>query len=164
MKKGINRNQLRGGVVLSYISKIIKVVIGLLYTPVMIGLLGQSEYGLYNIAASLVAYLGLLNFGFGSSYVRFFSQYKVNGEEKKIENLNAMSLIIFSLMGAIAVIAGIILSYNVDIFFGASLSSNEINTAQTLMRVLVINLAVSFPNIVLITICKQMNGSSLPIS
>ena len=83
--------------VLSYISKIIKVVIGLLYTPVMIGLLGQSEYGLYNIAASLVAYLGLLNL-IGSSYVRFFSQYKVNGEEKKIENLNAMSLIIFSLM------------------------------------------------------------------
>ena len=69
-------NQLKFGVVLSYISRIVAVIVGLLYTPIMIRLLGQSEFGLYNIAASVIAYLGVLNLGFGSAYMRFYSRYK----------------------------------------------------------------------------------------
>ncbi|HIZ71364.1 MAG TPA: oligosaccharide flippase family protein, partial [Candidatus Atopostipes pullistercoris] len=68
-------NQLKVGVILSYISRIITVVVGLIYTPIMIRLLGQNEYGLYNIAASTISYLGILNFGFGSAYMRFYSRY-----------------------------------------------------------------------------------------
>lgn len=49
-------NQLKISVVLSYISRIVTVLVGLLYTPIMIRLLGQSEYGLYNIAASVISY------------------------------------------------------------------------------------------------------------
>ncbi len=39
--------------------------ISILYTPVMLRLLGQSEYGLYQFAFKVVGYLGILNFGFG---------------------------------------------------------------------------------------------------
>lgn len=133
---------------LSYISRIIQVVIGLTYMPLMIRLLGQSEFGLYNIAASLVAYLGILNFGFGSSYVRFFSRYKASKEDDKIETLNGMFLILFSVLGLLAVVAGVILAFNVDIVFGPSLDASELQRMRILMLILVINLAVSFPNIV----------------
>ena len=37
-------NQKKAGVVLSYISEAIKILSALLYTPVMLRLLGQSEY------------------------------------------------------------------------------------------------------------------------
>ena len=50
----------------------------LVYTPVMINLLGQSEYGLYTLVASVVSYLSLLTLGFGASYIRFYSRYKSN--------------------------------------------------------------------------------------
>lgn len=116
-------NQLKGGVVLSYISRIIQVVIGLTYMPLMIRLLGQSEFGLYNIATSLVAYLGILNFGFGSSYVRFFSRYKASKEDDKIETLNGMFLVLFFILGLLAIVAGVILAFNVDIVFGPKVVS-----------------------------------------
>ncbi|MGB4370021.1 MAG: hypothetical protein WBI74_12380, partial [Caldicoprobacterales bacterium] len=59
-------NQLKSGVVLSYVSMILGFIIQIVYTPIMLRLLGQTEYGLYNLVASVVSYLGLLSFGFGS--------------------------------------------------------------------------------------------------
>ena len=102
----ININQLKAGAILSYISMGLGYVVSIIYTPIMLRLLGQSEYGLYNLVASVVAYLGVLNFGFGSAYMRYYSRYKVKDDKEKIATLNGMFLIIFSVIGFIAVVAG----------------------------------------------------------
>lgn len=143
-----NVSQLKIGVILSYIARIIQIVVGLLYTPIMIRLLGQSEYGLYNIAASTIAYLGILNFGFGSAYMRFYSRYKVKDDTEKIAILNGMFLVIFSILGIIVVVTGVILALNIGVIFGPSLSAQELTVARILILILVVNLAVSFPVIV----------------
>lgn len=141
-------NQLKAGSLLSYISMILGYIISLVYTPLMLRLLGQSEYGLYNLVMSVVSYLGLLNFGLGSAYVRFYLRYKVNEQKKEIEKLNGMFLILYSVIGVIAVIAGLILANNVELVFGNELSVQELETARVLMFILSVNLAITFPNIV----------------
>lgn len=141
-------NQLKAGAALSYISMGIGYLVSLVYTPIMLRLLGQSEYGLYNLVASVVAYLGVLNFGFGSAYIRYYSRYKVKEDREKIATLNGMFLIIFTLIGIVAVIAGTILAFNAEFVFGTELSNIELSRAKILLLILVINLAISFPNIV----------------
>lgn len=113
-------NQLKAGVILSYSSMILGYIIAIIYTPIMLRLLGQSEYGLYNLVSSVVSYLGLLSFGFGSAYVRFYSRYKVEDSEQEIAKLNGMFLIIFSIIGAIALLAGLVLVTNTERIFGAN--------------------------------------------
>lgn len=137
--------QLKGGVILTYITIGVQLLIGLIYTPVMIRLLGQSEYGLYNLASSVISYLGLLSFGFGSAYIRFFSINKKNNDEDGIAKLNGMFLIIFSVIAVLALLGGGILTYFADIVFGEKVTGNEISTARILMVMLTINLAISFP-------------------
>lgn len=141
-------NELRIGVVLSYISKFIQIIIGLLYTPLMIRILGQSEYGLYNIAASIIAYLGVLNFGFGSAYMRFYSKFKASDDKSGVETLNGMFLIIFSILGLVAIIAGIVVALNVNLIFDKSLTPSELVLTKRLVLILVVNLGVSFPVVV----------------
>ena len=97
-------------------------LISMAYTPLMLRLLGKSEYGLYNLVASIVAYLGILNFGFGSAYMRYYSRYKVQDDREKIATLNGMFLIIFSVLGFVAVLAGSVLAFNSDIIFGSKLT------------------------------------------
>lgn len=123
-------------------------LVSIFYTPIMLRLLGQSEYGLYNLVASVVAYLGVLNFGFGSAYMRYYSRYKVKEDREKIATLNGMFLIIFSVIGLIAIAAGTILAFNTEVIFGTELTSEELSRAKILMLILVVNLAISFPNIV----------------
>ena len=138
-------NQLKAGVILSYSSMILGYIIAIVYTPIMLRLLGQSEYGLYNLVSSVVSYLGLLSFGFGSAYVRFYSRYKVEDSEREIAKLNGMFLIIFSVIGVIAVFAGSVLVANTERIFGAKLLPEEMKTAKTLMVIMVFNIALSFP-------------------
>ena len=99
-------NQLKAGVILSYGYTFIQTIILLFYTPIMIRMLGKSEYGLYSLVYSTVSYLAVLNVGFGSAFVRYYSRYKALGKEEKIENLNGMFLIIFCILGLIALICG----------------------------------------------------------
>ena len=69
-------NQVRAGAVLSYVSIILSTVISFVYTPIMIGRLGDSEYGVYQFVLPIISYLSLLSFGLGSAYVRYYSRFK----------------------------------------------------------------------------------------
>ncbi len=144
-------NQLKGGAILTYISMGIGFIVSLVYTPIMIRLLGQSEYGLYNLSASIIAYLGILNFGFGSAYIRFYSRYKVDYNKEGIAKLNGMFLIIFSVIAVIALFAGFTLAFFSETVFGSELTVQQISTGRILLIILTINMAIKFPNIVFIS-------------
>lgn len=147
-------NQLKAGTLLTYLTMGIGFLISLIYTPIMIRLLGQSEYGLYNLAASVIAYLGVLNFGFGSAYIRYYYRFKANNDQEAIAKLNGMFLVIFSLIAVIALVGGFILAYFSNSIFGDQLTRNEMDTAKILLIILTINLAIKFPNIVFVSFIR----------
>lgn len=138
-------NQLKVGVILSYISMVISSIIALCYTPIMLRILGQSEYGLYQLAVTTVSYLGLLKFGIGTAYIRYYMKYKVNNDENAIAKLNGMYLVVYSVMGIIAFITGAVLVMNIDVIFESSLQTGEIDVVKKLMLPLVFYIAISFP-------------------
>ena len=135
------KNQLKAGVVLSYISTAISIVIQLIYMPVMIRLLGKSEYGLYSLVSSVVSYLSLFSLGFTGAYLRFFARFYKNRE--KLASLNGMFLTLFSILAAVATICGIVLSFFPEQIFGSKLLDSELSKARILMLILVINIAIN---------------------
>ena len=54
-------NQLRVGAILNYLIIGLNTLVGLLYTPYMLRMMGQSEYGLYSLVASVISYLTILD-------------------------------------------------------------------------------------------------------
>ena len=76
MSEGKN---LRAGVVLSYITMAAGIIVSLTYTPFMLRMLGQQQYGLFNMGQAAVSYLGLAEFGFGNAVVRYVSKYRAEG-------------------------------------------------------------------------------------
>ena len=135
------KNQLKAGVILSYISTAVSIVIQLVYMPVMIRLLGQSEYGLYSLVSGIVSYLSLFSLGFSGAYKRFFA--KSYGDKEKTASLNGMFLILFSVLAVMATICGIVLSFFPKQIFGDKLTVSELSKAKILMLILVINIAIS---------------------
>lgn len=139
-------NQRKLGVILSYAAQFIQILSGLIYTPIMLRLLGKSEYGLYQLVYSVISYLSLLSLGFSSSYVRFYSKYKVKNDNDSIDKLNGMFLIIFSIITVICIICGTIMTINTQSIFGEGLTIAELKTAQILMGIMTFNLALTFPS------------------
>ena len=145
-------NQRKAGVLLTYISEIIKILSALIYTPIMLRLLGQSEFGLYQLVYSTVAYLSILSLGFSASYVRYYSKFKAKNETEEISRLNGMYMVIFLVVAGIATVCGLAMILNIRACFGTGLTEEEYNTAKILMAFMVLNLAITFPNSVFTSI------------
>lgn len=137
--------QIKIGSVLSYLQMFLGIIIGIAYTPVMIRLLGQSEYGLYNTVSSTISMLSILSLGFNSSYIRYYAKYKREDNEEAIYKLNGLFLIVFLIIGAIALACGLFLNENLQLVFKNGLTETEYGIAKILMLLLTINLTVSFP-------------------
>lgn len=130
----------------------LNIIIGFLYTPVMIRCLGQSEYGLYNTVASTISILSLLSLGFNAGYVRYYANYRREDDQEAIAKLNGLFAIIFSVIGLVALICGLFMSFHLEWIFGNGFLSDELDIAKILMVLLSINMAESFPASVFTTI------------
>ncbi len=136
---------LKSGFILSYIAIFIQSLISIVYTPVMLRLLGQSDYGLLQLAISTIANLGILSFGFGSSYLRFYSRYRTERNDRAVAVLNGMFAVIFLGAAVLSLIAGGIITINTGIIFSKSMTVQEISSLKILLGIMTVNLALSFP-------------------
>ena len=107
-------NQVKAGAIISYLQMALGVIVGLLYTPFMIRYLGKSEYGLYNTVSSVISMLAIMSLGFNAGYVRYYARYKKEENYDKIYKLNGLFLIIFTVIGAVALFCGIVISNNLN--------------------------------------------------
>jgi len=138
-------NQVKAGAALNYVIIGLNIITGLLYTPYMLRCLGQNEYGLYSLVASVIAYLTLLDFGFGSAIVRYTAKIRATGTKQDEWRLYGMFLTAYTVMGLLVTIAGIVLYSNVDAMFDRSMTPAEVSQAKVMMGLMVFNLAVTFP-------------------
>lgn len=138
-------NQLKAGVILTYAGMGISNLISLVYTPLMLNILGQKEYGLYQMVFSVVSYLGLLSFGFHNAYLRFYSRCRKNGDRRELARLNGMFLLVFLAMSGIAFVGGIGLTKNSAVLFSGKTEESELALAGTLMKLMIFNMMLTFP-------------------
>ncbi len=122
-----------------------RITISIFFTPILLNKIGQSEFGLYQLVISIVAYLSLLSLGLSSSYVRFYSKFKANDDDIAIAKFNGMFFIIYVVIGIATLLTGAVLVENVHHIFHENLLPSEVQLAKILMIILVINLALSFP-------------------
>lgn len=141
----MQHNQLRSGVMLSYLNLAISFVIPFVYTPLMLRMLGQAEYGLYALSHSVIGYLSLLSFGFGSTIVRYLSKYRAEGDRKAEEECFGFFLLLYGILGLLVMLGGVILSANAEDVFAKGLSGAEIGKLKLLALIMAFNTALSFP-------------------
>jgi O-antigen/teichoic acid export membrane protein len=85
--------------------RIFTLAVGFLLTPYIIGKIGNSEYGIWILIGAFVAYLGLLDFGFGTSFVKYIAEYDTKGDREGVNAILSTGLIVYVIFGAV-IIAG----------------------------------------------------------
>lgn len=138
-------NQRKVGAILSYFIIGLNLIVGIIYTPFLIRMLGQSQYGLYSIIYNVISYLTVMDMGFGNAIIIYTSRYINQGDKEKQDKLHGMFFVIYCIIGSIASIIGIILYFNVQKLFGTAMTATEISDAKIMMLILTFNLAITFP-------------------
>lgn len=144
MERNVKQNQLKAGAVISYINLLIGNIIPFIYTPIMLRMLGQAEYGLYGIAQSIMGYIGLLNFGIGGTIVRYLSKYRAEGSQEQESRVAGLFIKIYSVICVLILIAGFAFAANVEVY-SRSLLTGEVETLRILVILMTLNTAVFLP-------------------
>ena len=136
--------QRKVGAVLSYVSIIVSTLVQLVYTPFLIRMLGQSEYGLYSLVYSIIGYLTVLDLGFGNAIVVYTAKYRAQKKYDEEKKLHGMFFVIFCIIGVIAGILGLVLYFNVENIFASTMTIKELSKAKIMMLILSLNLFITF--------------------
>lgn len=139
-----SKNERKTGAVLSYISIILSTLVQLLYTPLLTRMLGQSEYGLYSLVASIIGYLTVLDLGFGNAIIVYTAKYRAKGEYEQEKKMQGLFKIIFYIIGVIVALIGVVLYFNVNNMFGSTMNDLELQKMKIMMLILCFNLVVTF--------------------
>lgn len=138
-------SQLKIGALLSYVVLALQNLVGLLYTPFMLRMMGKSEYGLYSIAASIVAYLTVLDLGFGNAIVRYTAKFRAEGKVEEQHQMFGMFFLIYCAIGLVALVAGGVLYLNAENIFDSAMTATEMSRTKIILVLMVANLAITFP-------------------
>ena len=138
-------NQLKAGAVLSYVAIGLNNIVGLLYTPYMLRMLGQNEYGLYSLVASVVAYLTVLDLGFANAIVRYTAKFRAENKIQEQYEMFGMFFILYCGIGLIAFLIGLGLYFNVDVLFDTTMNAEDLYKIRVMMLLMVFNIAFTFP-------------------
>ena len=138
-------NQLKAGAILSYVSIGLNNLVGLLYMPFMLRMMGQNEYGLYSLVASVITYLTVLDLGFGNAIVRYTAKFRAEGKINEQYDMFGMFLILYSIVGVITLLIGTGFYFNVDVLFDRAMTLEDLSKVRTMMLLMTVNLAFTFP-------------------
>ena len=134
--------QFMRNMVTSWASMIISLAITFFFTPYLIDMLGKERYGIWSLAFSIVAYLGLADLGMKQSVVRYISKYYALKDWKQLNQVYSTSMKIYFY------IALIILAVTGAIVFGVlpsfKISPEYLRITQIAFIVLGIDQAVTY--------------------
>ena len=77
--------QIKIGALVSYFTIGFNMITGLIYTPWMISQIGQSNYGLFTLATSVIN-MFIVDFGMSAAVTRFLSKYNASKDQNAINN------------------------------------------------------------------------------
>lgn len=139
-----NGSQLKIGIILNYINLIIGNLIPIFYTPIMLSLLGQNEYGLYKLASSVTSYLSLISMGLGSAVSRYLIKASTEDGKEAEERVLGLFVTIFRIIAIAALFVGTMLTRSLHLWYAESLSPDELARMKVIVFVLVCNMSISF--------------------
>lgn len=85
------------------------ILVALILTPYAIHHIGMERYGIWAIVGVLTGYFGLLDFGIGTSFVKYISEYYTKKDYKSLNQVVNTGVVFYSLFGGAIIILGFLL-------------------------------------------------------
>ena len=148
-EKAAGSKRRRIGIVLSYAYTISQVIVNLLYVPILLRGIGASEYGLYQIIGSVMAYILLMNSTFSGGVTRFYCKYFAEGDLRMMETTLAISRRIYNYAGIVSVGVGAVAIAIIRIVYSDVLSDFQMIESAAMLVILIANLIVTMHNTIL---------------
>lgn len=135
--------QIKLGAIVSYLAIAFNMIAGVIYTPWMISKIGQSHYGLYTLATSLIT-MFVMDFGMGAAVSRFVSRYNAEGNQKAVNDFLGVVYKLYLSIDAVIFTVLVVVYCLTDRIY-QNLSPTELETFKVLYLIVGLFSVISFP-------------------
>ena len=80
-------------------------------SPFVVRHLGNTAYGVWTLLASLIGYLGLLDFGVRGTITRYIAHHYAAGKTNECSSIISAGLILFGILGIVAIVVALFFAY-----------------------------------------------------
>lgn len=120
-----------------------QIITSLLFTPYLIRSLGQSEYGVYSLVASITGYFSLLDLGVGNAIIKYMAKFRVQNDKSSQRKFLGLTLIYYFFVFLIIITIGLFLGNYLSVIFNKGLNAAELVKARIMFFLTIANIAVT---------------------
>lgn len=142
----------RVGVIISYAYTVVQIVVQLIYVPILLSCIGQSEYGIYQLIGSVMAYIVSINSVLAAGVGRYYCMYMAEGDGLKMENTLAIAKRIYLVMSVATMAVMGILAIVFRNVYAASFTGPQLDECCIMLLILGVNCIVTMNNTINISI------------
>lgn len=145
-------NERKKGAVLSYIQVVLSVIVSIVYVPVLLKYLGQSEYGLYQIVGSFFTYISVFESCMSTGVLRNYCNALGKKNSEDASETLSMAKVIYKIMAVLMLFIGLIVLLVFRIFYASSFSESELNESSMILILLFGNMVATLLGSVYLTV------------
>jgi len=148
--------QLMTGTLTKYGALFVSIGIGTFLMPFTLRHLGQEQYGLWMLVASITYYFQLLDLGYGNGLVRQVAAADARGTPDDVNRILSTFFVVYSALGGLAGVAGVVLIVWLIPHF-PNLTPAQVYDARLILALMAVRIAIGFPMSVLgaVTVARQ---------
>ncbi len=158
-KNAAIRRQVALSTASNYGGRVVTLAVWFVLTPIIYSHLGSTNYGLWALVASFVAYGNLADLGIASAIVKYVAEYRAHGDSETASELVATALWLYSGLAVAVVVVGVILAPLVPHVI--DVSARERSTASWLVVITAVGVAVQLPSNCAISVLRGLNRFDL---
>lgn len=140
------------GAILSYIQVVLSVAVSVIYVPVLLHYLGQSEYGLYQIVGSFFSYVTVFESCMSTGVLRNYCNALGSQDKEAADVTLSMAKVIYRVMAALMAVAGVIVLFAFRSFYASSFTASELKESSAILLLFFANMMVTLLGSVYLTI------------
>lgn len=126
-----------------YVTLTIESLLGLVMLPVNTWYLGASDYGLWMLAASIVAYFPVLDLGYSGAMERFVAHYRARRDAGAISEIASTLVFVFTAIGIVALALAMAVAWHVGTLF--NLGPEQARPGAIVLQLVALQFAVGLP-------------------
>jgi O-antigen/teichoic acid export membrane protein len=134
--------------------KLLFLISGFLLTPFILRHLGATQFGLWALVGSVVAYGTLLDFGIGTAVVKYVAEFNVYGEWEDLGQAIMTALYLYSLTGLALIVLGLAVAPFFPSLF--HVPPDQRSTATALMILMGIGAGLAIPSTITSAILRGL--------
>ncbi len=139
----IESREIKYGAMMSYITICFNLIAGFAYTPWMIKVIGQSQYGLYTLSISIIT-IFVMDLGLGNTISRFIARYRAENNEDKVKDILGLTIKLYLAIDVVILFVFAIIYFNLGNIY-VKLTSSELEQFKLVFLVVGLFSILSFP-------------------